>query len=252
MHAVHTSDISDRALEVLGELAREHGRMPIEFAGVFYSESGFSSKAYNATSPTASGVFQVVPKTLAGLGFKGTTKEFRALSAEEQLEYAKLYYKPHLGKLKSRVHIYVANFLPALLSMADNPQNVLSAEGGFMGWVYGANKGIDRNRDGKIQVWELDACITHACRGARWEELKARIDGDEIPPTVPSRVRSIFDMQRVLDFFKFGPGPVDGIPGPKTTRALMLYQRDRGLVPDGIFGPKTRAQMERELGNLEQ
>lgn len=226
--------------------------MPVEFAGVFYSESGFSAKAYNPTSPTASGINQFVPATLAGLGFKGTTKEFRAMDAADQLEYVKLFFRSYRGRLKSRVHIYVANFLPALLSMADNPQNTLSAEGGFMGWVYGANKGIDRNKDGKIQVWELDACITHACRGPRWEELRSRIDGDEIPPTVPSRVRSIFDMQRVLDFFKFGPGPVDGIPGPKTTRALMKYQRDRGLVPDGIFGPKTRAQMERELGQMER
>jgi hypothetical protein len=251
MTLAHTGDVSDKAIQVLEELAREHDRPAIEFAGVFYSESGFSARAYNATSPTASGCFQVIPSTLKGLGFRGTPKEFRELDVADQLEYAKLYYKPHKGKLKSRVHIYVANFLPALISMADDPQAVLSAQGGFMGWVYGANRLIDRNNDGKIQVWELDACITRACRGPRWEELKARIDGEPIPSVVPMQIRSIFDLQRALDFFKFGPGTIDGIPGPKTTRALMLWQRDRGLVPDGIFGPRSKKQMERELGGLE-
>lgn len=35
-------------------------------------------------------------------------------------------------------------------------------------------------------------------------------------------------------------GPVDGLSGPATDRALTAFQRRAGLVPDGIVGPETR------------
>jgi hypothetical protein len=40
-------------------------------------------------------------------------------------------------------------------------------------------------------------------------------------------------------------GPVDGLLGPKTTRAVRVYQRRRGLPVDGIPGPRTRASLGR-------
>jgi outer membrane protein OmpA-like peptidoglycan-associated protein len=42
---------------------------------------------------------------------------------------------------------------------------------------------------------------------------------------------------------EFDPGPIDGIKGPKTTRAIENYQRSRGLQVDGIAGPDTRKQL---------
>jgi LysM repeat protein len=36
------------------------------------------------------------------------------------------------------------------------------------------------------------------------------------------------------------PGPIDGVPGPRTRDALVRFQRARGLVPDGVLGPATR------------
>jgi hypothetical protein len=35
-------------------------------------------------------------------------------------------------------------------------------------------------------------------------------------------------------------GPVDGVLGPRTTNAVMRFQRRHGLTPDGVAGPKTR------------
>jgi peptidase M23-like protein/putative peptidoglycan binding protein len=35
-------------------------------------------------------------------------------------------------------------------------------------------------------------------------------------------------------------GPVDGVLGPRTTTAVMRFQRRHGLTPDGVAGPKTR------------
>ena len=42
------------------------------------------------------------------------------------------------------------------------------------------------------------------------------------------------------------PGPIDAIAGPKTVRAVRVFQRRNGLVVDGIAGPQTR----RALGRL--
>jgi murein DD-endopeptidase MepM/ murein hydrolase activator NlpD len=38
-------------------------------------------------------------------------------------------------------------------------------------------------------------------------------------------------------------GTVDGMPGPRTTRAVLAYQRRRGLARDGIAGPRTLAAL---------
>jgi len=41
-----------------------------------------------------------------------------------------------------------------------------------------------------------------------------------------------------------GVGPVDGVYGRMTTRAVMAWQRDMGLVVDGIAGPVTTASLK--------
>jgi soluble lytic murein transglycosylase-like protein len=43
----------------------------------------------------------------------------------------------------------------------------------------------------------------------------------------------------------FDPGPVDGVRGPQTTRALVAFQRAKGLAADGRLGPQTRRALGR-------
>jgi hypothetical protein len=43
----------------------------------------------------------------------------------------------------------------------------------------------------------------------------------------------------------FDPGPIDGVRGPLTRRALLAFQRKRGLVCDGAFDRKTRLALGR-------
>ena len=49
----------------------------------------------------------------------------------------------------------------------------------------------------------------------------------------------IADLQQRLAGFGFDPGRVDSILGPETANALTEFQRNTGLVADGIAGPET-------------
>jgi peptidoglycan hydrolase-like protein with peptidoglycan-binding domain len=41
------------------------------------------------------------------------------------------------------------------------------------------------------------------------------------------------------------PGPIDGIRGPQTNRAIRTFQRRHHLQVDGVVGPRTRAKLGR-------
>ncbi len=48
----------------------------------------------------------------------------------------------------------------------------------------------------------------------------------------------------------FYKGPIDGIAGPLTRRAIRDFQRSKGLEPDGVVGRRTRAAFGRYGGPL--
>lgn len=50
-------------------------------------------------------------------------------------------------------------------------------------------------------------------------------------------------VQQALAKAGFSPGPVDGIFGARTRAALLIFQRARGLVMDGVIGPRTLAKL---------
>ncbi|HHY83640.1 MAG TPA: peptidoglycan-binding protein [Clostridiales bacterium] len=51
-------------------------------------------------------------------------------------------------------------------------------------------------------------------------------------------------LQRVLASAGYNVGPIDGIYGPRTMQAVIDFQTDNGLVPDGIVGPMTWAAID--------
>lgn len=57
------------------------------------------------------------------------------------------------------------------------------------------------------------------------------------------RGRDVLELQKILKSFGFNPGPIDGIFGPLTEKAVREFQMSVGLVPDGIVGPQTLKQL---------
>jgi len=60
-----------------------------------------------------------------------------------------------------------------------------------------------------------------------------------LPPPPPT----VALIQQRLKELGFDPGEIDDIWGPRTERAVREFQAARGLVPDGIVGPKTLAAL---------
>lgn len=52
------------------------------------------------------------------------------------------------------------------------------------------------------------------------------------------------EIQALLKKIGYDPGPIDGIFGQKTEQAVMQFQNNNGLMPDGIIGPNTYRVLE--------
>jgi hypothetical protein len=271
MQIVHTKDIDALFFPKLDEMAAELEANAEDFLRVWYSESGMFASAHNDNPKNlppekrwnASGIFQLMPQFMPGVGWTAGHAAYRQLSATQQLLYACRYYGRHKGLLGSVGAIYTATFLPALLKHAGDPAFVLTADpnpktkgepGEVLGWAYGPNAGFDANGDYAITVGELEAAVQRACRGPRWDELMLRLRGEAEDTssefeTDDMDLRTTLGLQRALSRLGYDPGKADGIPGPRTRAALVAFQTDYAppLVVDGIYGPKTREQLELAL-----
>lgn len=58
---------------------------------------------------------------------------------------------------------------------------------------------------------------------------------------------TVQDTQSALVRLGYDPGPVDGIAGPRTRAAIVAFQADHYLDPDGVVGKLTRAALQLEL-----
>ncbi|MEW9097031.1 MAG: M14 family metallopeptidase [Clostridiaceae bacterium] len=62
-----------------------------------------------------------------------------------------------------------------------------------------------------------------------------------------SRGTDVMEIQGLLKKLGYDPGPIDGIYGAQTENAVKEFQRNNGLVADGIIGPNTYRVMEKFL-----
>lgn len=242
-----TTDLSLRFFENQSLVCAELGSKDLDLLKVEMAESGVWARARNVAT-NASGLIQFMPKTLEGLGYLHGHEQFRLLPAELQVPWVRRYFAPHRGKLDTPERIYVAVFLPALLGIATSPDVVLAAKNGRLGHVYAANSVFDADNDYVITVGELGAAIRRNMVGPRWEEVFWRATGKQAPANdVGMDLTVTLGQQRALARLGYDPGPLDGLPGPQTTSALVAFQASVGVKADGILGPMTKDALRLKL-----
>jgi peptidoglycan hydrolase-like protein with peptidoglycan-binding domain len=65
--------------------------------------------------------------------------------------------------------------------------------------------------------------------------------------TRPEGSRRVRELQRRLAREGYRPGPVDGLFGPRTERAVRRFQRQRDLQVDAVAGPRTLHALRRTV-----
>lgn len=178
-----TSDLSWDFFEGLWAIGKRHGWRPIGILMVMQSESQLHAGALHRTETGeagAAGLIQIEPEILRDLGWGGGPEEFAALSASAQLPYVERYYatRPHMPADPDPVAFYVANFTPAFLSKANDPDALIAREDDpELGWIVRDNpvfaEGTEPHR--AIYVRGLARRLATVATGARWLEAVRRL-----------------------------------------------------------------------------
>jgi hypothetical protein len=111
----------------------------------FESGESFSPSVRNGAGSGAVGLIQFMPSTAKSLGT--TTDTLAAMSAEQQLEYVRDYFKPHARKLRSLSDVYMAILWPAAVG---KPEEHVLWTAATRPTTYRQNAGLDGNADGSI------------------------------------------------------------------------------------------------------
>jgi len=150
-----TSVKSKAFLNKVKEIARRINCDYKDLLGVMQSESGLNPQAVNKSSG-ATGLIQFMPRTAQELGT--TTSALKNMNAVQQLDYVekflvKMKKQAGFGQMEplSGGQLYALVFLPAR-----SHREVLTDSSEK---YYTANKGLDKNKDGKITKTELDARV---------------------------------------------------------------------------------------------
>lgn len=173
------SDLGDDFWFRLNEVCVDLKIKPYHLLAVMMFESGVSPKARNPFS-SATGLIQfMAQKGRDGkwYHFGMTRDQFSALTAADQMIYVHCHFKAYLGRLNSISQVYQAVFLPASLSYASQPDNVVCGirPGDKYGWAYKANSIFDTKRKGFITCYDLEAAALRACQGPRWEAIEKKL-----------------------------------------------------------------------------
>ncbi|MCK9247754.1 MAG: peptidoglycan DD-metalloendopeptidase family protein [Solirubrobacteraceae bacterium] len=65
------------------------------------------------------------------------------------------------------------------------------------------------------------------------------------PPAAGAANAEVAAVQVAMRALGLRPGPVDGVTGPRTRRAVRTFQRRQDLAADGVAGPRTRRALGR-------
>lgn len=162
------------------QLSAKVGMKPEDILNVMAVESGLDPAAHNPNG-NASGLVQVMPKFLSGLGFKGTPEEFRSTPASVQLDVVERLIQNMMkingGPLTSASQYYVGNFLPVALKLdgvrKNRPETIIVSKNPLEPHLpnvsvekektfYNANHSLDFDRDGNITYGDIQNVLKAA------------------------------------------------------------------------------------------
>lgn len=120
----------------------------------FESAETFRPDIKNMAGSGATGLIQFMPATARGMGT--STDALARMSAVDQLEWVRTYFKPYSGRLTSLSDMYMAVLWPRAIGKPDN----------YVLWskatnptTYAQNAGLDANKDGFITKEEAAAAV---------------------------------------------------------------------------------------------
>jgi hypothetical protein len=117
----------------------------------FESGETFSPSIKNAAGSGAVGLIQFMPSTAKYL--KTTTDRLAAMSAIQQLDFVKLYFKPYAHRIDTLSDMYMSILMPKYIGQ---PENTEIFSGGI---AYRQNSGLDKNKDGTVTKAEATAKV---------------------------------------------------------------------------------------------
>jgi Putative peptidoglycan binding domain len=104
-------------------------------------------------------------------------------------------------------------------------------------------------RHQSVQRHQWHSCDVVYERDSARRRPTGQIDGLRIPVKItgrrncPPRSDFLTGVQYRLNASGFGAGPVDGVNGPKTKKAVTEFQKTYALRVDGIPGPQTQTKL---------
>jgi hypothetical protein len=118
----------------------------------FETAETFRPDIRNAAGSGAVGLIQFMPATARGLGT--STEALARMSAVEQLDLVRMYFKPYAGRLHTLSDVYMAILWPKAIGKPED--YVLFTQPSI---AYTQNAGLDRDRDGSITKAEAAGLV---------------------------------------------------------------------------------------------
>jgi localization factor PodJL len=86
--------------------------------------------------------------------------------------------------------------------------------------------------EGQLKPWEVAEAqnLSKEFQRTRPDAPSARHSEQQVPAA-----EMVTAIQAHLAELGYDPGPIDGVPGPQTRRAIRDFQRDAGIDPDGVI-----------------
>jgi hypothetical protein len=148
--------VSPTFRETVGEICAGLGVDPNHLMACMAFETGrtFRPDIENGAGSGAVGLIQFMPATARGLGT--STAALKLMTAADQLDWVRLYFKPYAGRLKTLADVYMAILWPKAIGQ---PADYVLWAQGASPTTYRQNAGLDLNDDHAITKAEAASKI---------------------------------------------------------------------------------------------